>query len=196
VVMSCLHARFLLLFVPLCAPMLAVILARWIPRYERTIDHFVLNTVLMCMVVAGIVWFFPSQGQLEELVTGQFPVKAVDYLQQHPVSGRMYNNYGYGGYLIWALDGQHKVFIDGRGDVYERTGVFSDYLAISRLAPNAVLLLRAYDIRSCLIERDEPLGTLLAASPDWEEVYHDKLSAMFVRAGRTAATAGPEPVGR
>ncbi len=192
-VMSCLHARFLLLFVPLCAPKLAVILARWIPHYERTIDHFVLNAALMSMVVAGIVWFFPSHSQLEDLVADQFPVKAVDYLRTHPISGRMYNNYGYGGYLIWALDGQHKVFIDGRADVYERAGVFSDYLAISRLAPNAVLLLRAYDIRSCLIERDEPLGTLLAALPDWQEVYHDRLSAIFVRKGGIEAATASEP---
>jgi hypothetical protein len=100
----------------------------------------------------------------------------------------MYNNYGFGGYMIWALDGQHKVFIDGRGDVYERSGVFSDYLSISELAPNALLLLNAYNVRSCLIERDEPLTTLLAAAPDWREVYHDNLSVIFERKEWGSAT--------
>lgn len=186
VVLACLHARFLLLFVPVCAPLLAILLTRWVPQYQRSIDHYVLNAVLMLLVLVGLGWFFPSQNQLEDLVAGQLPVKAVDYLREHPLPGRMYNNYGYGGYLIWALDGQHRVFIDGRGDIYERTGVFTDYLAISRLAPNALLLLRAYDVQSCLIERDEPLGTLLAASPEWQEVYHDKLSAIFVRGSGAA----------
>jgi len=193
VVMSCLHARFLLLFVPLCAPMLAVLLAHWITPYQRRIDHFFLNAVLMCMVAAGIVWFFPSQSQLENLVADQFPVKAVNYLRSHSIPGRMYNNYGYGGYLIWALDGQRSVFVDGRADVYERAGVLSDYLAISRLAPNAAPLLGAYDIRFCLIERNEPLGTLLAALPDWQEAYHDKLSVIFVRRGGIRAATALEP---
>jgi hypothetical protein len=186
--LACLHARFLLLFVPVCAPILAALLARWVAPYQRIIDHYVLNAILMVLVVAGILRFFPSQNQLEDMVAGQFPAKAVDYLRAHPIPGRMYNNYGYGGYLVWALDGQRRVFIDGRGDIYERSGVFSDYLAISRLAPNALLLLRAYDVRSCLIERGEPLATLLAALPDWQEVYHDDLSAIFVRRGRSAGS--------
>jgi hypothetical protein len=193
VVLACLHARFLLLFVPVFVPMLAVVLARWIPPYRRSVDHFVLNAVLMFSVVAGVVWFFPSQNHLEDLVAGQFPVRAVDYLREHPIPGRMYNNYGYGGYLIWAFDGKRKVFIDGRGDIYERSGVLSNYLGISRLAPNALLLLNAYDVRSCLIERNEPLGTLLAALPNWQEVYHDNLSAIFVRKSGTVAPQTIEP---
>lgn len=185
VALACLHARFLLLFVPIFTPMLAVLLARWVPRYQRSIDHHVLNTVLIFLVLAGIVRFFPSESRIGHLVADQYPVKAIDYLRAHPIPGRMYNSYGYGGYLIWALDGHHRVFIDGRGDIYERSGVFSDYLAISRLAPNALLLLRAYEVQSCLIERDEPLSTLLGALPDWQEVYHDKLSVIFVRQGGT-----------
>ena len=34
VVAACLHLRFVLLFVPFCAPLLAVVVARWVPPYE------------------------------------------------------------------------------------------------------------------------------------------------------------------
>ena len=189
VVLACLHARFLLLFVPVCAPVLAVLLSRWVPPYQRSIDHYTLNAILILLALAGIVRFFPSENRLQDLVEGQFPARAVDYIRAHPIPGRMYNSYGYGGYLIWALDGRHRVFIDGRADIYEHTGVFSDYLAISRLVPSALLLLRAYDIQSCMIERDEPLASVLVALPDWQEVYHDKMSAIFVRKGVTAEPA-------
>jgi hypothetical protein len=114
----------------------------------------------------------------------KWPVKAVAYLKQHPAPRPMYNTYGYGGYLIWQLDGQNKVFVDGRADTYERVGVLADYLSISRLAPTTPFLLDAYNVQSCLLDRDEPLATLLAASPGWRRVYSDKLSALFVRCGQ------------
>jgi hypothetical protein len=60
-------------------------------------------------------------------------------------------------------------------------GVLSDYLSISRLAPTAPFLLDAYNIQSCLIARDEALATLLANSPQWQKVYGDELSVLFVR---------------
>ena len=111
----------------------------------------------------------------------KWPVRAVAYLRQHPVPRPMFNTYRYGGYLIWQLDGGNKVFVDGRADIYERTGVLADYLSISRLAPTTPFLLDAYRVQSCLLDRDEPLGTLLAAMPAWQKVYSDSQSVLFVR---------------
>jgi hypothetical protein len=181
IVAACLHVRFVLVFVPFSVPLLAVILARWIPPYEPSRDKYPLNALLMVLAVAGMVWFFPSRAKLESVMEEKWPVKAVTYLKQHPVPRPMYNTYGYGGYLIWQLHGQNKVFVDGRADTYERVGVLADYLSISRLAPTTPFLLDAYNVQSCLLDRDEPLATLLAASPGWRRVYSDKLSALFVR---------------
>ncbi len=181
VVAACLHMRFLLVFVPFCAPLLAVILSHWILPYEPGKDKYALNAILMIAIVVGMVRFFPSRAQLESRVAQHWPVKAVQYLRQHPPPRPMFNTYGYGGYLIYSLDGQNKVFIDGRGDIYERTGVFADYLNIAWVAPNALPLLRAYNVQSCLIARGEALATLLAASSQWQNVYADELSVLFVR---------------
>jgi hypothetical protein len=178
-VAACLHARLLLIFVPFCAPLLAVILSHWIPPYEPGKDKYALNAILMIAVVAGVARFFPSRTQLESRVAQHWPVKAVQYLKQHPAPRPMYNNLRYGGYLIYALDGRNKVFIDGRNDIYERTGVFADYVSIGRVKPNAFFLLRAYNVQSCFIEPQEALATLLAASPQWQKVYADNLIAIF-----------------
>ena len=93
----------------------------------------------------------------------------------------MLNDYTYGGYLIWQLGVQQKVFIDGRTDLYEYSGVFQDYVRIVNLDPDALSLLGKYDIQSCLIKRDSAFATLLAASPEWKQTYADDLSAIFVR---------------
>jgi hypothetical protein len=180
-VAACLHARLLLVFVPFCAPVFAVILSRWIPPYEPGKDKYALNVLLMIAIMAGIVRFFPSRKQLGGQVAEHSPVKAVRYLEQHPPPQPMYNNYGYGGYLIYTLDGQNKVFIDGRTDTYEPSGVLADYGSISGASPNVFALLWAYNVQSCLIESHEPLATLLAASSEWKRVYEDEVSVVFVR---------------
>jgi hypothetical protein len=178
---ACLHLRFLLLFVPFSAPLFAVILARWVPPYSLEKEKYALNALLIVLVASAMVWFFPSRAKLQSILEVRWPVRAVEYLQRHPAPQPMYNTYGYGGYLIWQFDGQNKVFVDGRADLYERTGVLADYLTLSRLGNAAPFLLNAYRIQSCLVERDEPLATLLSVLPGWERVYNDSQSALFVR---------------
>jgi hypothetical protein len=178
VTMACLHVRFILLFVPFCIPLLAVVLARWVPRYERKKDKYILNAALMVGVIAAMVYYLPTRAFLDQRVAENFPAKAVEYLRQHPVPGPMLNGYGFGGYLIWS--GQ-KIFVDGRSEVYEEGGVLSDYFHITLLEPGALAVLRNYGIQSCLIERDAPLATVLAALPDWQKVYSDNISVLFVR---------------
>ena len=180
---SCMHRRFALLFIVVFTPFLATILGRWVPPYRPQKDRYVLNAVLIFLVVAGLLSFFPSSERLARVMPRKFPVGAVEYLKQHPLEGRIYNEYFWGGYLIWARPGKN-VFIDGRADIYEYAGVFSDYLAIARMAPNALFLLRKYDIDACLVEPNTPLSTLLRALPDWQITYEDKTSALFVHKQR------------
>ena len=71
VVAACLHVRFVLVFVPFCAPLFAVIVARWIPPYEPAKDKYALNAILMASVVAGVVWFFPCPRRLAKRHGGE-----------------------------------------------------------------------------------------------------------------------------
>jgi len=186
---ACVHVRFLVIFVIAVAPLLAMLLARWAPRYEASQDHPILNAGLLALMAAALVSFYPTQQALEQTASQFFPITAVRYLSNHPAPQPMLNEYGFGGYLIWSSDGEHKVFIDGRADIYEAGGVLSDYLAIMRLDPQALSLLDKYKIQSCLIQRDAPLGTLLATQPGWSRAYQDDISALYVR----SAEAEPPP---
>ncbi len=180
---SCMHRRFALLFIVVFTPFLTVILGRWVPPYKPHKDRYVLNGVLILLLLVGLLRFFPSSDNLTRTMTQKFPVGAVKYLERHPPEGRMYNEYFWGGYLIWTRPGS-RVFIDGRADIYEYVGVFPDYLDISRMAPNTLFLLRKYDIGACLVQPNTPLSTLLRALPDWQITYEDKTSALFVHKQR------------
>jgi hypothetical protein len=177
---TCLHIRFLLIFVPVFAPILATVLGPWVPAYKRTEDRPLLNATLMAAILAIIAWYFPSQAELRRSAGKTFPVDAVEYLDSHAVPGPMYNSYGFGGYLIWSRGPEHKVFMDGRSELYERGGVLADYLEIEDIRPNALSLLQKYGFQSCLINHDAPLATVLAALPGWQKTYEDSTSIFFV----------------
>lgn len=179
-VMACLHVRFLLLFVPFFAALFAAVLALWVPSYNPRKDRYLLNALLIAMVIGAMARFFPTETDLKATVAKHFPMGAIQYLRSHDIPGPMYNTYGSGGYLIWALP-ERKVFIDGRGDLYEIGGAFSDYLQVANLKPAAFAVLRSYRIQSCLLDRNEPLATVLGALPDWRQVYADDVAALFVR---------------
>jgi hypothetical protein len=192
--MACLHVRFLLLFVPFFAPLMAPILARWTPAYNKAKDQYLINFVLMAGIVIAVVHYFPSRSDMNKKVADQFPVQALAYMQQHSVPGPLFNSYGFGGYMVEA---GYKTFIDGRSELFEETGVLDDYMHITMLKPGAMQVLNEYGIRSCLLQRDEPLATVLASIPDWQKVYSDGVSALYVKRdggdvhGQTAAESVP-----
>src|SRR5579862_7568175 len=189
-VMACLHRRFLLLFVPFFAPVAAALLARWLPPYEKRIDHFVLNAALMAAAIFGMVRYFPKAADLAKITAETYPVRAVEFLRKHPVSGPMYNTYAYGGYLVGKYPEQ-PVFIDGRGDLYERAGIFGEYLAVAELKPAAFRILDIHKIQACLLNRQEPLATVLESMPGWEKRYSDGVSVLFVRLAQPSV---PTPI--
>jgi hypothetical protein len=176
--MACVHVRFILLFVPFCAPVFATMLARWVPVYMRQKDKYIANAVLMAGVVAAMIHYFPTRAAIDKTVAGTYPVAALNYLHTHPIPGKILNYYGFGGYLVFS--GQ-PVFIDGRGDLYERSGVFGDYVHLNEFDPGSLGILRNYGIEACLLGSKQSLAAVIAVTPDWRRVYSDDTSVIFVR---------------
>jgi hypothetical protein len=182
------HARFMVLFVPVFAPVLAEWITPWFPPYSQTKDHPILNFALVGLIIAGIVEFFPSNARLQQQLASEMPAKAVQFLRVHPDMSPTFNYFFWGGYLIMNRRPSDRVFIDGRLDIYEYSGVLADYLSIMSLKPDTEALLRKYQVRSCLIPPDSPLAILLASSPGWKQAYKDGISTLFVRKQGGAST--------
>ena len=71
--MAFLHMRFLSLFVAFFAPVLVVILARWIPKYDRAKEVYALNAAIILGLAAAMVWYFPSRSEYARSVEQEFP---------------------------------------------------------------------------------------------------------------------------
>ncbi len=116
------------------------------------------------------------------LVSIETPVAAVEYLRAHP-GGRLFNEMGYGSYLIWALPEQ-KVFVDPRVELYPYEQ-WQDYLRITR-GVRYNELLRQYGAERILldVELQPELARLLAEDPLWEQEYADARAQIWQRAGK------------
>jgi hypothetical protein len=138
----------------------------------------------MASAAAAMVFFYPARATLEQKIANAYPVQAVQYMRAHAVPGPTFNSYTFGGYLVWS--GQ-RVFLDGRSELYEDGGVLQDFAQLEYLKPEGLDILRRYQIQSCLLQPDAPLATVLAALPNWERIYSDRTSVLFVRRGPSQA---------
>lgn len=140
--------------------------------------------LLALLLLAGIGYEYADWGKHSGFLDESgYPREAIPALASLPPSARIFNTYNWGGYLIWRLYPDRRVFIDGRADLYGDL-VFGDYMQIAEARPDwADLLVGKYQVDAVLCERRGPLATVLAASPGWAAVYSDEQAVVFVRLG-------------
>lgn len=121
-----------------------------------------------------------------ELSPFRVPVAAVQYLEEQPVAGNMFNSIRYGGFLIWRLYPKQKVFVDGRL-IIRSPRFFAEYLRVldnpesfdafagKRGITHAVLPIAVFD-------RYLPLVRWLYESGAWALAFVDGSTVVFVRA--------------
>jgi len=169
-------------------PVLSRVLARAWERYNPNRNRVLLNAVVVAVAMLVIVQRFPTSRELTDETNKGNPVKALNFVRHAGLSGRMLNDYNYGGYLIWAAP-ERKVFADGRGDVYEWTGVFADYMKFATLHEDPRFLLDKYRIDYCLLNRDAAISRVMGLLPGWNSVYSDDMSVVFLRSAKNAGAA-------
>ena len=127
-----------------------------------------------------------SLRDLEKQIDDKNPVKAVEFIKAHHLSGHILNEYLYGGYLIWALPNK-PVFIDGRGDIFEWSGVLDEFSKWVTLQSNPNELLDKYRVDFCLLSLDSPMARVLPLLPGWKEIYSDHVSVIFARSAPSSS---------
>jgi len=174
------HLRMLVIFGILVAPILSRQLANVWENYEPEKDRILPNTIFISLSLIAVLLAFPSRQNLEQQVQAHSPVKALEYVQSHQLSGPMLNDYTYGGFLIWAAP-EHSVMIDGRTDIYEWSGFLQQYARWATLQEDPNLLLEKYHVNFCLLSTQSQLINVLPLLPGWKLVYSDKLAQVFVK---------------
>jgi hypothetical protein len=109
-----------------------------------------------------------------------FPAAAMEFIRAQQLPQPLYNEYGWGGYLIWKLHPDYRVFIDGRADVYGDEFI-EEFLATHDGEAHWQESLNKYGVRTVLIKPDAALASLLRQSPSWQKVFEDREAIIFVK---------------
>ncbi len=170
----------------------AVILAGWpagrriITRDDEWVPGFksVLAVVVISFIIVPFVWP-QKQAELQRQVGNYFPVEAVRFVSSRSEAGPLFNDFGWGGYLIWTLPGM-RVSIDGRTNVHSVPRVARSYLTWSGNSDWASDpdLQRA---RLILAPRTQALVSILRLHPGYRVIYEDGLAVVFEKIAERSA---------
>ena len=140
-----------------------------------------INLAIVVVLTIGIAAFYPVARDKEEAkIRSTLPVGAVQFILDKGITGRMFNSYDFGGYLIHRLYPQQRVFIDGRADMYG-DAFFAEYMAIADGLPRWAKLFDKYQIDFVVSLPTARIRQLLLTRGDFRLVYEDEASSILVR---------------
>ncbi len=120
-------------------------------------------------------------------VDWSYPEGAVSFIKDNDIEGPMFNEFRWGGFLIWRLYPEQKVFIDGRTI---SNSVLEAQMSIMKASPGAFGELDAFGVNFVLVQiMSRESGVIiplvlkfLEEEPqDWRLVYMEGNSALFLR---------------
>jgi hypothetical protein len=142
------------------------------------------GVALVFIAFATVVQLASRLHTQDSLTRQEYPVAAADWLARHPEVGtRMYNQYGWGGYLAYRFypDPNRRVFIFGEAALMGDQ-LLNRYQDVAALRPNWMRELDADHVDYVVYNKDQALTDVLATQPGWRKVYEDKQAVIYVRA--------------
>jgi hypothetical protein len=201
-VMGLYSVRNVPLFAIAAAPVLAASLHDWLHASQHqakglakfynldqrllTIDLSLRGPVwpLICLALAiagfraGVPLDFAQRGNAFDPQV--FPVQAADWLAQNPQSGKMFNYFPWGGYMLYRFWPGSEVFIDGQTDFYGEQFT-RQYEQVISLSPGWQEVLDRYQVDWAILPPGEALSKQLREDPGWKPAYADQTAVVFVR---------------
>jgi hypothetical protein len=148
---------------PLLAVVAMALLARATKRTDPSPDHFGLGSEV-----------FPSTFNPDV-----FPVRAVTAARTAGLTGRIFHEFTWGGYILYAWPEQ-RVFIDGQTDFYGDS-ITREFTKIIGATPGWRRKLDTWKIDLALLETVSPLADGLVHEGGWRPIYCDSTAVLFRR---------------
>lgn len=163
-------------------------------RFSQLKPSFTYRTAVAALLVLSIGFatftynrtpFVFNPRVTTDWVSPWYPSALADFVKQLKIPPPMYNFYTWGGFLIWKMHPEYKVFIDGRA-LDDATNKTAD--AILKTFPGWMGQLDAYGINFIVIPvvfRESghiiPLAAELTKHDNWKLIYLKYNGAVFVR---------------
>lgn len=121
----------------------------------------------------------------------RMPVQAVDAARHAGLKGRLFSDFGWGGYVLYAWPEQ-KVFIDGGADFYG-SALMRDYGVIRSLRPGWRALMDRWHFDIIMVRPEASIASELVHQGSWRYWYCDPTAVVLVPRGADVP-APPRPV--
>jgi len=112
------------------------------------------------------------------------PVEESRFVRDANLPGPLFNDYLSGGYMVWDLAPERKVFIDPRYRPYAKQ-VLDDYFGFESnpTVPNVEAMSAKYGFHTAIVSHQtgEPITRAFKVSSQWTLVYLGPVAAVFVR---------------
>jgi len=106
-----------------------------------------------------------------------YPVAAANWLEGHLQEGNGFNDFNWGGYLLYRLWPRQKVFIDSQTDFYGEELV-KEYEQVITARKNWQSIIEKYGVEWAILPVSSPLSTALRDS-GWKPLYEDGTAVIF-----------------
>ena len=140
----------------------------------------ILNWIMLLAIVIGLSLYEPLLRAKAAKQAERLPAAAADYVIANAIQGNMFNVYGDGGYLIYRLGPERKIFIDGRVDVYGDK-FFKDYNDMYFGTAGWKEKFDRLAIDFAILDNDAPIRQLLLADGSFKEAFRDKRYSVLLR---------------
>jgi hypothetical protein len=189
-ILSLYSARNIPLFAIVTAPYAATIIQDNMPqisilqKIESSINSVEKNHKGILLPLLAVGGLLVASVSLKGLIPAnnfdpdKFPVHAVDWLETNPQEGKMFNNFIWGGYILYRMFPQELVFIDGQTDFYGETFT-REYAQVMKLEDGWESILTKYDVSWIIVETDRPLIPALQNKLNWRIVYQDDTATII-----------------
>jgi hypothetical protein len=149
------------------------------PQLPETAAKWLNLTVFLLLVVASglkISSSLSSQAN-QDVIEAEFPVRAVEFLNDVQTNKNLFNTYNWGGYVIWELHPDYLSFVDGRTDLFDDE-ILEQYLVSWQGLAGWERVFETWDIGVALVEPWAPLRVRLE-SQGWAIDYEDELAIVL-----------------
>lgn len=127
-------------------------------------------------LAAGVRFDIDQQGYaLDQEV---FPIAAVDWLEDNPQEGEMFNYFTWGGYLEYRLWPEKQVFIDSKSDFYGEDFV-RQYGKVIFQQEGWQEVLDQYDVSWAILPTGERAVRAIEEKLGWEVIYQDNTAVIL-----------------
>jgi hypothetical protein len=119
----------------------------------------------------------------------QYPQKAIALLRAGDYPRRIFVYYDWGGYAIWKLYPEYRVFVDGRADLYG-DDLLGQFTTAVQLRTGWREVLDSWKVEAVLVPPACALAQALLLDPNWHAALGDSKAILLLRTQPAVENAG------